>query len=76
MKKSRMIAVAMASIALTGALASCGEEEEFGGEDNVNVCVYGPPPSYYDDSSQAEQDGQELFATSSAPSQQDASQGE
>ena len=44
MKKSRIIAAAMASIALTGTLCSCG----FSPDENVEPDVYGPPASYDD----------------------------
>ena len=52
MKKSKIIAAAMASIALAGALAGCGKDEEkveYNAENNANVCVYGPPSAFYDD---------------------------
>lgn len=52
MKKSRILAAAMASIALTGALVSCGkDEEEYYSDGNMMECVYGPPQSRYEDSS-------------------------
>ena len=38
MKKSRILAAAMASIAMTGALGSCG----FSPDENVEPDVYGP----------------------------------
>ena len=77
MKKSRILAAAMASIALTGALASCGKDEEFNSEDNANVCVYGPPPAYSDETGDNSADGQEYFDTSSADEESAAdSQGE
>ena len=77
MKKSRILAAAMASIALTGALASCGKDEEFNSEDNANVCVYGPPPAYSDETGDNSADGQEYFDTSSADEEPTAdSQGE
>lgn len=76
MKKSKILAAAMASIALTGALASCGKEEEFEAENNTNVCVYGPPP-VFDDVSDESNDGQQLFETSSAEGDESsASQGD
>ena len=49
MKKSRVLAAAMASIALTGALVSCGKDDDYEAENNANVCVYGPPSAFYDD---------------------------
>ena len=42
MKKSKFLAAAMASIALTGALGSCS----FSPGENVEPDVYGPPESY------------------------------
>ena len=72
MKKSRILAAAMASFALTGALASCGKEEEYQSENNANVCVYGPPPAYNDDGGENSADGQALFETSSAEDEQTA----
>lgn len=42
MKKSRILAAAMASIAMTGALGSCS----FSPGENVEPDVYGPPESY------------------------------
>ncbi len=42
MKKSRILAAAMASIALTGTLSSCA----FSPEENNEPDVYGPPRSY------------------------------
>ena len=44
MKKSRIIAASMASIALTGTLGSCG----FSPDENAEPDVYGPPSSYED----------------------------
>ena len=41
MKKSRILAAAMASIALTGTLSSCA----FSPEENNEPDVYGPPPT-------------------------------
>ena len=80
MKKSRILAAAMASIVMTGALAACGkqQEEEFKSENNSNVCVYGPPPVFSEDAGDTSSDGQELFETSSAEdnTSSDASQGE
>ena len=77
MKKSRILAAAMASIALTGALASCGKDEEFNSEDNANVCVYGPPPAYSDESGDNTADGEEFFAADSSEEEQTAaSQGD
>ena len=77
MKKSRILAAAMASIALTGALASCGKEEEYHSENNTNVCVYGPPPAFSDEKEDNTADGQEFFETSSAGEEPSASsQGE
>lgn len=77
MKKSRILAAAMASVMLTGALASCGKDEEFESENNTNVCVYGPPPAYSDDREDNTADGREFFETSSADeAQADASQGD
>ena len=78
MKKSRILAAAMASIALTGALASCGKEEEkFESENNANVCVYGPPPAFSDEAGDNTADGEQFFAVSSAVEEQSsASQGE
>ncbi len=74
MKKSRILAAAMASIAISGALASCGREDDFEAENNVNVCVYGPP-EYFDGSSEEDEAvaGQEFFETSSADTEQAAS---
>lgn len=66
MKKSRILATAMASIALTGALASCGKEEKFESENNANVCVYGPPQVFSDEGGNNAADGQEQLDTSSA----------
>ena len=40
MKRNRVLAAAMVSIALTGTLASCGKEETYESENNANVCVY------------------------------------
>ncbi len=70
MKKSRILAAAMASIVLTGALVSCGEDkkedgEKFESEINMNECVYGPPPAYEDASSENEADSEALYETSS-----------
>ena len=77
MKKSRILAAAMASIALTGALASCGKEEEYQSENNTNVCVYGPPPVYSDEAGDNTADGEQFFAVSSAVEEQSsASHGE
>ncbi len=42
MKKSRIMAAAMASIAMTGALGSCS----YSPHENVEPDVYGPPESY------------------------------
>ena len=71
MKKSRILAAAMASIALTGALASCGKDEDFESENNANVCVYGPPPVFSDeDVENGAVDGEEFFASSSAEGEQ------
>ncbi|MBQ9900985.1 MAG: hypothetical protein IJM51_01155 [Clostridia bacterium] len=44
MKKSKMLAAAMASIALTGSLGSCA----FNACENVEPDVYGPPQPYED----------------------------
>lgn len=78
MKKSKILAAAMASIALTGALSSCGKEEEFDAEYNANVCVYGPPPVVSEEGEgDNTADGNELFATSEAEGEQAAaSQGD
>lgn len=78
MKKSRILAAAMASIVLTGALASCGKDEEkFESDNNANVCVYGPPPAYSDEAGDNAADGQEFFAESTAEDEQAAaSQGD
>ncbi len=72
MKKSRILAAAMASIAMTGALSSCGKDEVFESENNTNVCVYGPPPAFSDDNGNSSADGQEFFETSSAEDEQAA----
>lgn len=45
MKRSRIIAAAMASIVMTGALGSCG----FVPGENSEPDVYGPPSAYEDD---------------------------
>lgn len=42
MKKSKTLAAAMASLALTGSIAGC----TFGPEENVEEDVYGPPQPY------------------------------
>lgn len=42
MKKSKILAAAMASAALTGMLGACS----FSPEENVEPDVYGPPESY------------------------------
>lgn len=42
MKASKILAAAMASIAMTGALGSCA----FSPDENVEPDVYGPPESY------------------------------
>lgn len=78
MKKSRILAAAMASIALTGALASCGKEEEkFESENNANVCVYGPPPAFSDEAGDNTADGEDFFAERTAEDDQTAaSQGD
>ena len=44
MKKSKVLAAAMASIALTGSLSSCA----YNACENVEPDVYGPPASYED----------------------------
>ena len=79
MKKSRIIAAAMASIALTGALVSCGKDEgeEFSSENNANYCVYGPPPASFE-SDMEEQYGakDEINVSSLWDEEQDASQGD
>ena len=77
MKKSRVLAAAMASIALTGALVSCGKDDDYEAENNANVCVYGPPPSYIDEAGDNAVDGEEFFSTDSAEEEQAAtSQGD
>ena len=77
MKKSRILAAAMASIVLTGALASCGKDEDLQSEENVNVCVYGPPPGYSEESGDNAADGEEFFAADSGDEEQYAvSQGD
>ncbi len=72
MKKSRILAAAMASIAISGTLASCGEDKEFEAENNMNVCVYGPP-EYFEGSSDEDEaaDGQEIFEISSDEAEQE-----
>ena len=42
MKKSKVLAAAMASIAMTGSISSCG----YNACENVEPDVYGPPSSY------------------------------
>ena len=66
MKRNRVLAAAMVSIALTGTLASCGKEETYESENNANVCVYGPPPAYSDESGDNTADGEEFFAADSS----------
>ena len=61
MKKSRIIAATMASIAIAGALAGCGKDEpeqEYKAEENANICVYGPPSVFYDDADDEAGNGQ------------------
>ena len=79
MKKSRIIAAAMASIVLTGALVSCGndEGEEFSSEENSNYCVYGPPPSSFESDADEQyniREGNNVASLGDA--EQDSSQGE
>ena len=78
MKKSRILAAAMASIVLTGALASCGKDEEvFESENNANFCVYGPPPVVGEEEGNNSADGQECVVSSPADGEKSAtSQGD
>ena len=64
MKKSKILAAAMASAALTGMLGACS----FSPEENVEPDVYGPPESYEEPAEESADESSEEPETDYEPS--------